>query len=339
MGRVPPIRHPRMFYLPGLAKNWDAAFFELALARAIREISETTQVRLIDAHFEWPDGVGAFQAARKLGIPFICTLRGKLVSQIKEEAKRDMIVEMLIGADALIAVSQSLADLASEVCKRDLKISVIPNGVDSARFHRTVQGQPATEPSQVARKVLGWPADAKIAISVGHLQELKGFHRLVSVWPAVRRQLGDVRLVLVGGSAGEPEYEWRLNRQIVSEKMADYISLEGRIPPEQIALMLNAADIFLLASRSEGWCNAIAESLACGCPAIVTDVGGNREIVNDPSLGRLVDEHGELESVIVEGFQTTWDRGQIAAKGGERTWQQVAAECVDVIRDAQRAGN
>ena len=175
-------------------------------------------------------------------------------------------------------------------------------------------------------------------MSIGHLQELKGFHRLVSVWPAVRRQIGDARLILVGGSAGEPDYEWRLNRQIVSVKMADHIELAGRVPPEKVATMLNAADLFLLASRSEGWCNAIAESLACGCPVVATDVGGNREIINDPALGRLVDTHAgaELETLIVEAFQTTWDRTHIAAKGSERTWQQVAAECVDVLESVQR---
>lgn len=335
---MPPVWHPRMFYFPGIAKDHDAMFYQWAFARTLKSLQADEPVHVIDAHFEWPDGVGAFHAAQNAGLPFVCTLRGKLVSQIKSPRRREQIVEMLRGASALIAVSQSLADLAAEVAGRRLNIRVIPNGIDTAAFHRIEQGQSESEPAPAARKSLGWPADAKVAVSVGHLQELKGFHRLVSVWPAVRRQIGDARLVLVGGSAGEPDYEWRLNRQIVSLKMADYIDVAGRIPPEKVATMLNAADLFLLASRSEGCCNAIAESLACGCPVVATDVGGNREIISDPALGRLVDTHAgaELEALIVEALQTTWDRTQIAAKGGERTWQQVAAECVDVLESVQR---
>jgi len=102
---------------------------------------------------------------------------------------------------------------------------------------------------------------------------------------------------------------------------------------EQVAMMLNAADLFVLASRSEGWCNAIAEALACGCPVVATDVGGNREIVVDPSLGLLVNQQAgtELEPCIVDALSRSWDRARIAETGGKRTWQQVAEECVDVF--------
>lgn len=96
--------------------------------------------------------------------------------------------------------------------------------------------------------------------------------------------------------------------------------------------MLNAADCFALASESEGWCNAIAESLACGCPVVATDVGGNREIVNDPSLGTLtvLNDPTALADGIVDALSREWDRRHVASTGGQRSWQQVAAECVDV---------
>ena len=52
--------------------------------------------------------------------------------------------------------------------------------------------------------------------------------------------------------------------------------------------LLNAADLFALASRSEGWCNAIAEALACGCPVVATDVGGVPEVIEHGVDGYLV---------------------------------------------------
>jgi len=323
----PPVRFVRMFYLPGLFKRLDARFFAKALAEAIRD--GAGPVDLIDAHFEWPDGVGAFRAARRLGVPFVCTLRGKLVSQIEYPARRRMIREMLVGADALIAVSKSLADLACEVAGRALDVRVIPNGIDGEVFRW--QSDRAA-----ARAACGWQADARYVVSVGHLQELKGFHQLVGVWPEVRRRCGDVRLVLVGGSAGEPGYERRLRGQIDALPLEDVVTLAGRVEPARVAAMLNAADLFALASRSEGWCNAIAEALACGCPVVATDVGGNSEIMNDWGLGRLV-PYGEPEALterICVSLEETWDRARIAEYGGRRSWSEVAGECVEVFRSA-----
>jgi len=325
-----------MFYLPGVFRSLDARFYAKALARELETVRRQQPVELIDAHFEWPDGVGAWRVARQMRLPFVCTLRGKLVSQLVDRSKRRQIVEMLQGADALIAVSQSLAELARDVAGAKLDIRVIPNGIDAKLFRRDA---PATEPnviSHAARRELGWADGAKYAVSVGHLQALKGFDRLAMMWPGVWQRVGDARLVLVGGPAGEPAYERRLRDQIHSLSLPDgAVTLAGRVPPETVARMLNAADLFVLASHSEGWCNAIAEALACGCPIVATDVGGNREIVNDGELGRLVppDNEEALFERIYRGLQKPWNRRHIAEVGGRRSWQQAAQECVDVFHE------
>lgn len=351
-------------------KRLDAWFYARAIRRELARHGKIERPAIVDAHFEWPDGVGAWQAARRLGLPFVCTLRGKLVSQTREPAKRRRIREMLLGADALIAVSRSLAELANEVAGRDLGVRVIPNGIDGGVFRRLAATSPNSYSAE-ARSACGWDSEAKYVVSVGHLQILKGFHHLVEVWPEVRRRVGDVRLVLVGGPAGEPSYERALRESIQKvcgaavpavgsqagrlchrepESQAgrlchrpagegrESIVLAGRLPPERVATMLNAADMFVLASRSEGWCNSIAEALACGCPVVATNVGGNREIVSSPDFGRLVrPDHAEaLTDGICGALGEAWDRERIAAANGRRTWQQVARECVDVFEEVTR---
>lgn len=329
VGSTPPTWYQRMAYVPGVLKSLDARWYERSLLAGIEALTRAGRiegVRLIDAHFEWPDGVGAYRAAQRLGVPFICTLRGKLVSQIEHPSKRRQIREMLLGADALISVSKSLAELACQVAGKELPICVIPNAVDAAVFHLCAD-------REAIRKELGWPQNARMVLSIGHMQDLKGFHHLVELWPAVRKLAGDARLVLVGGSAGEPAYERRLRERIGELGLADCVLLAGRLKPEEIARRLNAADLFTLASRSEGWCNALAESLACGCPAVVTDVGGNEEVMNEWGLGRLV-PYGNWEAFaerVAWALEEPWDRAKIAEFGGRRTWQQAARECVDVF--------
>lgn len=329
---VPSVVRPRMFYLPGLMKPYDSAFYAAAFGRALRALRRTDRVGLIDAHFVWPDGVGAWRVARRERLPFVCTIRGKLVSQIADRHKRRMIAEMLRDADALVAVSRSLANLANEVARTDLGVHVIPNGVDREVFHRS--------DDTAARSVRGLPEQARCVVSVGHLQALKGFDRLVEIWPEVRRRSGDVRLLLVGSEAGEPEYVARLNSLIDTVNAGagltcggEAVTCLGRQPPEVIASLLNAADLFVLASRSEGWCNAIAEALACGCPVVATDVGGNREIVRESRLGELVPlgRRDALVEAVCGALGRNWDRSHIAQVGGQRDWQQVGRECVDVL--------
>ncbi len=333
----PPAHRVRMPYIPRFFKQLDGEFYARALRRGLHELGAADGVRLIDAHFVWPDGVGAWRVARELGVPFVCTIRGKLVSQIREASKRRQIREMLLNADRLIAVSQSLADLADEVAERAMGAQVIPNGVDTGTFRPMDRTACRAAIADVLGRAAGQselPNDARIVVSVGHLQELKGFHRMLEVWPEVRREVGDVRLVLVGGRAGEPAYERRL-REMARAAGLDRgeVVFAGRQAQERVAMLLNAADLFALASRSEGWCNAIAESLACGCPVVATDVGGNREIVCEERLGRLVplDDRTALTRALCEGLDAKWDRAAIAAAGGQRDWQQVGRECVDVF--------
>jgi glycosyltransferase involved in cell wall biosynthesis len=238
-----------------------------------------------------------------------------------------MIREMLLGADGLIAVSKSLADLASEVAGKELGVRVIPNGIDGEVFKHTAD-------RRAAHLELGWSEDARYLVSVGHLQEIKGFHHLVGLLPSIRQRAGDVRLVLVGGPVGERGYEARLRSQIAASSLERVVTLTGRVEPKRIATMLNAADLFVLASRSEGWCNAIAEALACGCPVVATEVGGNEELMSHWGLGRLV-PFGQWETFanrIRACLEEDWDRAKIAEFGGRRSWQQVAAECVDVFQ-------
>jgi glycosyltransferase involved in cell wall biosynthesis len=220
--------------------------------------------------------------------------------------------------------------MANSIAGKNLRIRVIPNGVDSAVFNYIPNRTPN-------RDALGWSQDARYIVSVGHLLELKGFHHLIEMWPTVRRRAGDVRLVLVGGAAGEPAFGARLKAMIRNPLLEGSVTLAGRLEPARLAAILNAADLFVLASRSEGWCNAIAESLACGCPVVVTNVGGNEEVMNHWGLGRLTPyaDWNAFADRVVQCLEEPWDREKIAEFGGRRTWQHVAAECVEVFRNAQ----
>jgi glycosyltransferase involved in cell wall biosynthesis len=74
----------------------------------------------------------------------------------------------------------------------------------------------------------------------------------------------------------------------------------GSLEHTLLARVLSAADAMVLPSASEGLANAWVEALACGCPLVVTEAGGVRELMTDPAAGRIVERDPEA---IAEGVR------------------------------------
>ncbi len=320
-----PADYPRMFSIPVLGWATDGLAYSHALRRYIERLAEP--IDLIDAHFEYPDGVGAWLAGRRLGIPVVVTVRGKIVSLSKRMIRRRQIAAMLRGVDARIAVSESLMNWIHKVAGSDLEVDLIPNGIDTATFHLMDREQ--------ARAMLGWNSSNRYLLSVGHLQWLKGFDRLVEALPAVRAARSNVRLVLAGSLRGERQFRRRVmamieqcNDRAVRETGEPCVEFTGPVAAERLNLMYNAADAMVLASRSEGCSNAIAEALAAGTPVVATDVGGNYEQVCSPQLGLIVPDGDTfaLSQAMVQVLDQEWNRPLISAHGGARGWRHVADE-------------
>lgn len=330
-----PAAFPRMFSIPVAGWLTDGWSYARALEKEIRQSEQP--IDLIDAHFVYPDGVGAWLAGKKLGLPVVVTVRGKIVSLSKRALRRMQIARMLREVDARIAVSNSLADWVRKVAGSDLPVTVIPNGIDPLTFRYLDRVG--------CRSRLHWDFDARYLLSVGHLQKLKGFDRLIEIMPEVRRRIGDVRLMLAGSRRGEYFFGRhvrrmidRCNAQSIAQGGQACIEFTGPTPPDQLNLMYNAADLVINASRSEGWSNAITEALSTGAPVIATNVGGNPEQICSPELGTVVPDgdRNALTEAVCQGLTRKWNRILISAHGGARCWARVAAEVRTVYAEVLR---
>lgn len=90
------------------------------------------------------------------------------------------------------------------------------------------------------------------------------------------------------------------------EKMQDYISLNnltekvilvGEKKSEEIALFLNASDLFIMGSYKEGWSTSLLEAIACGIPAYVTNFSSAKEIIVEGENGYVIEDHKEDQFV------------------------------------------
>jgi len=309
------VLHPRFFNVPGFCKCLDGFFFFLSSLATVARVRREFRFDVIDAHFAYPDGLGAVLLGKVFGVPVTITLRGTIRKLSRYLLRRVQIRYALASAARVFTVCDDLKRAATDLGISPDHVEVVPNGVDLAKFRRVDQG--------AARSGLGLPAGCPIIISVGGLVERKGFHRVIEVLPALRRQFPGLIYVVVGGPSVEGNYEPELRRLVGELELRDAVVFAGPQPHDRLHLWLSASDVFCLATSNEGWANVFLEAMACGLPVVTTRVGGNAEVVPSEEYGFLV-EYGsrdDLERALGHALERQWDREGICAYAAENTWE------------------
>jgi glycosyltransferase involved in cell wall biosynthesis len=323
------IYHPRYFCFPAIGKSLDGVLYFLSLVPFVAWLRRRFAFDVIDAHFTYPDGLGGVLLGRVFRRPTVVTVRG--THDMRHAGyvwRRPQIRYALRAASAVIAVSESLRRFAVSLGLREEDVRVIPNGVDRSRFF------PSDRRS--ARETLALPQDRVILLAVGSLTEGKGHHLVIETLRQLLAQYPSLLYIALGNEELGGQYRRRLDDLISREGLDQNVRIVSQRPHDEIRLWLAAADLFCLATRSEGWCNAIMEALACGVPVVTTLVGGNAELVRDGHDGLLVpywDRQRFAESVS-RALDTAWDRDAIARRAAERGWDRVAQEVVELFTDA-----
>lgn len=166
------------------------------------------------------------------------------------------------------------------------------------------------------------PSAGALLVCVGALIARKGQAFAIE---ALTR-LADARLVLIGEGGDRAALE-TLARDI---GVADRVHFLGSLPHAEIARIVQAADVAVLPSASEGVANAWIEALACGTPLVITDVGGAREVLRDPIAGRIVAREADaIASAVAELLASPPPREAVAATVSGYSWQANGRALVD----------
>jgi len=257
-------------------------------------------------------------------IPVIVSARGSDINEFPRfRTIRPLVRWVMASCDAVIAVSQGLKERMVQLGCPSEKITVIPNGVDTARFHPSSQSH--------MRKRLGLPLNCRIVLSVGNLTENKGFQILIEAAARLRERYQDLMLIIIGEGAFRKELE----RQIRGLRIENAVRLVGAQPNETLCAWYNTADVFCLASRDEGCPNVVLEAMACGLPVVVTPVGS--ELISTSTLGMLSQRTPkDFQAAIEEVFRRPWDRNAIVAHARTKDWNDVAGRVMAVLSDVAR---
>jgi glycosyltransferase involved in cell wall biosynthesis len=260
----------------------------LAALRAVRR----ERPDVIHAHWIVPQGViGLFAAWAASGgkrPALVCTshgadlfaLRGRLAGRLKALVAR--------RAAALTVVSAAMKPRAMQLGARAENVRVMPMGVDAQqRFFP----QAASERSRSE------------LLFVGRLVRKKGVAHLLRAHAAVREQLPEAELTVIGSGPLEEE----LRRMAGSLNLADRVCFAGAIPNEDLARYYRRAAALVVPSvvteegDQEGLGLVIAEALACECPVVASDLPAIRDVIEDGVTGLLArqgDERDLAEKIV-----------------------------------------
>jgi len=318
------VHYRRWLYPPGLGV-FHPAWLAAQTRGFLRRLRRQFPFDVIDAHFGFPEGAAAFRLARRLGVPYMVTLRGNELIHAKHPARSAQMAEAFRHAAAVIAVSGQLRELAVRLGASAARCFVIGNGVDTGVFY--------PRPREEARRRLGMDPSRLHILSAGWLVLEKGHHRIARLLPRLHAAGVPADLWVLGNPGRGEDARGELARLAQLHRVEDHVHVLPAVEPSELAEFMSACDVFCLASMREGWPNVVQEALACGAPVVATQVGAVPDLVTGSSLGAIVPP-GDDESLfeaLRKALETRFDRGHISRAGASRSWRQVAAEVLDVI--------
>jgi len=180
-------------------------------------------------------------------------------------------------ADRVLCVSSQLREMLAQCTGfPSRKMSVIHNGVDMNRFF------PDPAARDRMRRQLGIGAEEICFGCVGRLYPVKDYWTLLRALEEVTESCTNWRLLIAGQGPDLVPLQ-----QFVNERP----SLAGRVNffgvTRAVAEILNAMDVYVLPSITEGISNSLLEAMATGLPVIVSAIGGNLEVVVDGESGLM----------------------------------------------------
>ena len=179
-------------------------------------------------------------------------------------------------AEQVIACSAYMRDHIADIYTiEEERIAVIPNGIDPADL------QPWDEEQMRRFRARFAAPDQKLVLLVGRLVYEKGFQVALEALPKVIEELGDVRFLV----AGSGTHEEQLRAQAAELGLDAHGTFLGWIGDDVLHTLYRIADLTVVPSIYEPFGLVALEAMASGCPCLVADTGGLREVVPHEEVG------------------------------------------------------
>jgi glycogen(starch) synthase len=207
------------------------------------------------------------------------------------------------------------------------RVHVIPNGIDPSELV-------PVDDLDTLRSRFAAP-DEKLVLLVGRLVYEKGFQLALEALPGLIERIGKVRFIVAGSGTAEHE----LREQATRLGLDDHGTFLGWIGDDVLHSLYRIADLTVVPSIYEPFGLVALEAMASGCPCIVADTGGLREVVPNERVGlrfRARDSRS-LAEMVERVLTDEVLRNRLVAEASEHVlsfdWADVARQTRQVYRE------
>ena len=253
--------------------------YTLALATQMVNVAAHESLDLLHVHYAIPHSVSAYLARAMRNphrLPFVTTLHGTDITLVGVDRSYLPITRFSIEqSDGVTAISEYLRTVTLRELNIQRSVEVIPNFVNCDVF------QPA---DANCRRGEFAPQGEPILVHLSNFRPVKRVTDVVDIFATVRAEI-PCKLLMIGDGPERTIAEW-----LVREKgLTKDVYFLGK--QNQVQELLNCADVLLLPSEIESFGLAALEGMACGVPAVCSEVGGLPEVIRNGVEGFLVPGH------------------------------------------------
>jgi glycogen synthase len=246
------------------------------------ELGDRFSFDLVHGH-DWLVANACDHLARRFGAPLVTTIHatehGRHQGFVDKHPQSYIHgVERWITnrSDRVIACSFYMREQIADIFGvEERRVTVIPNGIDPADLR-------PQDPAELRRLRLQFAEpDQKLVLLVGRLVYEKGFQLALAAMPEVTERVPGTRFLV----AGSGTHELELRRQAEELGLMEHGTFLGWIGDDVLHSLYPIADVCVIPSIYEPFGLVALEAMASGCPCLVADTGGLREVVPHEEAG------------------------------------------------------
>lgn len=294
--------------------GWRWRTLRLLRARLAAGRVRAFQADLVHVAFCWTNyGASVLWLATHCGLPSVISVHNAFPATAFTGWHERLLRRAFAGVRGVYAVSASALAHFMAIYQPYLppaaRLAVIPNAVDTERF------RPSPAARLQARRRWRLPQQALVIGTVARLSTQKRPDYALEVFALLRARFPDLHLVL----AGSGPLEAALRERVACMGLLPWVVFTGFV--EAVHELMPALDVHLLMSRNEGFGIATIEAMACGVPAVATDVPGSADILRDSQGGLLVpaDDCAAAAQVVAALLADPHRRAAMGRLGREET--------------------
>jgi glycogen(starch) synthase len=234
-------------------------------------------------------------------------------------------------ADRVITCSSYMREHVADVYGlEESRIAVIPNGIDPSELV-------PVDDLDTLRSRFAKPSE-KLVLLVGRLVYEKGFQLALEALPGLIERVGEVRFLVAGSGTAEGE----LREQATALGLDAHGTFLGWIGDDVLHSLYRIADLTVVPSIYEPFGLVALEAMASGCPCLVADTGGLREVVPNEDVGlRFRSRDPRSLASMAERLLTDEElRDRLVAEASEHVlsfdWADVARQVGEVYTELVR---